>query len=473
MKYLAKWNEMSDAKKSSLALTFAMFFQRGLSMISTPIFTRIMKTTQYGEITNFTAWQTIIFIVATLNLAQGVFNNGMLDFNKKRDLFTSSVVVLSNVTTVVCFGLYFLLKPIFYPIVQLSDSLILIMMLYMFFYPAYSYWTCRQRYEFKYKLLTILTIAISLIQMIASIAAVLLVEPSQQGTAKVIASEAILIIVGICFYVFTFVKTKFRINAEYISYAFKFNIFLIPHFLAINVLASGDRVMINSMVGADKTAIYGVSYTAASVILIFWQAIEASWTPWLFEHLKAENRNPIKQRANQIITLFGVISILCMLFAPEIMYVLASKDYREGIYIIPSVTTGVFFTAVYALYMRVEYYSKKTKATMFGSVAVALVNVVLNYVFIKMFGYIAAGYTTLVCYVLLSVFHWWYSRRIGMENIYNDKYIFMLSIVMLIFSVFITMSYSFNLIRYMLIIVLIILAALYRKKIFALIKQIL
>lgn len=42
---------------------------------------------------------------------------------------------------------------------------------------------------------------------------------------------------------------------------------------------------------------------------------------------------------------------------------------------------------------------------MFVSVLGAILNVFLNYILIPKFGYIAAGYTTLVCYILFAVGH--------------------------------------------------------------------
>lgn len=448
-----KWKRISVAKKASLALIFAKFCQKGISMVSTPIFTRIMDTDQYGVITNFTSWQSIILIIATLNLSQGVFNNGMLEFKNDRNRFTLSALVLANLCTILLFGIYVLFHDFLAEIAGLSDSLMLLMFAYMIFYPAFAYWSCRQRYEFKYRLLTVLTIITTAIQMVLGVVAVLHVDVNNQGTARLMATELVMIVTGIIIYICIAFRARFKINFGYMKYAFKFNIFLVPHFLAMTVLASGDKVMITAMVGRTQTAIYGVSYTAASVINVFWQAIEASWTPWLFEHLSINDRKPIKIRGNQIITIFAMLSVACMLFAPEIMRILASSEYMEGVYIIPSVTAGVYFTAVYALYMRVEYYSKKTKATMVGSIAAAVANVVLNYIFINLFGYMAAGYTTLVCYILLSVFHYWYSRKIGMKDIYDDKYIMYLSIAMILISIFITFTYSFNIVRYILIVI--------------------
>lgn len=468
-----KWDKMSAAKKSSLALAFAMFFQKGISMISTPVFTRMMNTEQYGQVTNFVSWQTIILILATLNLSQGVFNNGMLDYERDRDRFTLSLTFLSHISTVICLIVYLVLRPYIYSYVDISDLLMLLMLVYMIFTPSYTFWSCRQRYEFKYKALTLITISVSALQMVLGIISVSLVPPEEQGTARIFSTEIVMILVGIFFYIFSLVKAKCKIKKEYVKYAFKFNIFLVPHFLAMNVLNSGDRVMINSMVGSSETAIYGVSYTAASIILIFWQAIEASWTPWLFEHLKNNIIEPIKTRANQLITMFAVVALMCMLFAPEIMAILASGDYSSGIYIIPSVTAGVYFTAVYALYMRLEYYSKKTKATMIGTVSVAILNVFLNYIFIQWMGYIAAGYTTLVCFILLYLFHWFYASKIGMAKMYDNKYILFLSIALCLISIVITFTYLVTVIRYILICVLLILCIVFRKKIIRLVKQIL
>lgn len=447
-----KWDKMSVAKKASLALIFAKFCQKGIAMVSTPIFTRIMDTDQFGAITNFTSWQSIIVIIATLNLSQGVFNNGMLEFKNDRNRFTFSALALANACTVAFFCVYAIFRGQLHKYIGLSDQLMTLMFAYMIFYPAFSYWSCRQRYEYKYKLLTVITILTTLLQMVFGVLAVLSVSAQKQALAKLYATEIVLIVTGIIMYIVIAIRARFKVKLSYVKYAFQFNIFLVPHFLAMTVLASGDKVMISSMVGNTETAIYGVSYTAASVINIFWQAIEASWTPWLFEHLNSNNRNPIKNRANQIITVFATISMACMLFAPEIMRILASKSYMEGIYIIPSVTAGVFFTAVYALYMRLEYFSKKTKATMIGSAVVAVANVIMNYVFIKLFGYMAAGYTTLACYIFLSMYHYWYSRKIGMRDIYDDKYIIALSIGMIAFSLIVTFTYSYSFLRYGLII---------------------
>ena len=471
-KLTAKWSGLSLAKKASLAVIFSQFCQKGLAMLTAPIFTRIMTTDQYGVITNYNSWQNVILILATLNLSQGVFNNGMLEFPEDRERFTASALALSNLCTLILFALYYVFRPVLQPIIGLSDTLMVLMLLHMLFYPAFTYWSCRQRYEFKYKLLTVLTILISIFQVGLSLIAVLLTEGDRQPAAKVFGTELALILVGMVLSVYLLVRSRFKISGKYMAYAFKFNIFLIPHFLAMSVLSSGDRIMIRNMVGESATAIYGVSYTIAAVISILGQAIELSWAPWLFEHLKVNDKKAIANRGSQIVIIYAVVSLTCMLLAPEVMLVLGSAQYREGMYIIPSVTAGVFASSVYALYVRLEYYAKKTKATMFGSIAVAALNMVLNYIFIKLYGYIAAGYTTLVCYFLLYLFHFFYSRRIGMKSIYKDKQIFFISLLVIAASVLVSFTYTIPVLRFALLGAVALLLVVFRKKVFALIKAI-
>ena len=58
--------------KASICFSLAMFLQKGLVSLTTPIFTRIMTTVEYEQYTVYHAWSGILTIVATLNLSSGV-----------------------------------------------------------------------------------------------------------------------------------------------------------------------------------------------------------------------------------------------------------------------------------------------------------------------------------------------------------------------------------------------------------------
>lgn len=74
---------------------------------------------------------------------------------------------------------------------------------------------------------------------------------------------------------------------------------------------------------------------------------------------------------------------------------------------------GGLFSLAYGIPAIVEYYHKKTIYISIGTIGAAVVNVVLNYIFIPKFGYVAAAYTTLFSYAMYYLFHSIISYRIA------------------------------------------------------------
>lgn len=470
-KMYGKFDKMSPVAKTSLVLIIAKFFQKALAMISSPIFTRIMSTSEYGVISTFTSWQSVLYIIATLNMSSGVFNNGMLEFKEDRDSFTFSILMLANLCTGICLAVYLAFNHWLAPLIDMPSVLMIVMLVYFVVTPAYNYWLGRNRYEYRYKSIFIVTVATSLLSTFGAIAFVLLAPADQKAVAEVVTTELVAIITGLIFYIYTIVKAKRKFKLEYWKYAIAINLPLIPHYLSMYVLSSSDRIMITKMVNTSATAIYNVAYTVAAVILIFWNAVDAAYAPWIYQKMESKDYAALQKRGQEVIILFAGCAVFSTLFAPEIIRILGPEEYYEGVYIIPSVVAGVFFTAVFSLYMRVELYLKKSSTIMVATVGAALANLVLNYIYIPKFGYWAAGYTTLVCYMLLAIFHAFNLKRLGYGNVYNDKRIALVSVVVCAVIISLSLLYSHTIIRYVLIIAMLIIGIVNRKRIIGLVNK--
>lgn len=90
---------------------------------------------------------------------------------------------------------------------------------------------------------------------------------------------------------------------------------------------------------------------------------------------------------------------------PEVVKLLASSAYWDGIKIIPPIVLSNFVIFAYTLYVNTEHYYKKTKGITVNTVVAAIVNIVLNFLFIPKFGYVAAAYTTLASYLVSFALH--------------------------------------------------------------------
>ena len=111
-------------------------------------------------------------------------------------------------------------------------------------------------------------------------------------------------------------------------------------------------------------------------------------------------------------------------------------NHLPSAWVIPPVVGGVFFQIQYYLYSNVIYYYKKSKYVMFGSILAALLNLVLNYICIKKFGYIAAAFTTLGCYFVQALIDYLAMRHVAKQSIYNLYFILALSAIVTCVSIF-------------------------------------
>ena len=88
---LSYYNNLSEPIKATLWFTISSIIQKGIALLSTPIFTRLLTTEEYGVYSVYQSWYSILLIFATLNLYAGVYNNGMTKWPDKRQEYTSSL----------------------------------------------------------------------------------------------------------------------------------------------------------------------------------------------------------------------------------------------------------------------------------------------------------------------------------------------------------------------------------------------
>ena len=111
---------------------------------------------------------------------------------------------------------------------------------------------------------------------------------------------------------------------------------------------------------------------------------------------------------------------------------------------------------------------------MYISGAGAIANLILNYIFIKAFGYIAAAYTTLFCYMIFTISHFIFVNHISEKKcgkkVFNGRCLTILSVALLVGSVVLSLFYNYMLVRYILILVTLILTFVKRKQIADIVK---
>lgn len=453
-----KYGALSAPVKASIWFAVCNIAQKGIALLSTPIFTRLLTTAQYGRYTIYQSWYQIISIFATLNLAAGVFNNGLLKYEDKRDSFTSSMQGLSTTITFLLFIVYSVNRNFWNDVLELSSLYVYAMFIELLFVPAYNFWGTRERYLYKYKKLIVTTAVIALGSPIIGVITV--ISTSYKAEARVLSYVAVQTIIGLFFYIRNFRKGKLFYNKDIWKFALSFNIPLIPHYLAFQILNQSDRIMISRMVGSGEAAIYSVAYSVSMMMTVITGAINNSFIPYTYKALKNKDYENIGKNANVLLVFIGSGCIIVTAFAPEIISVFASKEYYNAIWIMPPVAASVYFMFLYPMFGNIEFYFEKTKYVTFASCVGAVANMILNYIFIKAYGYYAAGYTTLACYMLFAFMHYFFYKKIVRDkldsnDIYDTKFMLLFSSVLLMVMIGMTFIYKWPCIRYLTVVLIV------------------
>lgn len=469
------YRSLSDKVRAPIWFALCVFLQKGITVLTTPIFTRILSTEEYGNFNVFNSWLEIVTIFVSLKLCAGVYLQSLVKFSEERYKFASSMQGLSFVLTLFWTIIYLAFRSFWNNIFSLTTVQMLSMLIMIWSSAAFNFWATAQRVELKYKALVAVTLISSVLKPVIGI--LFVVNAEDKVTARILGLALVEVVCFTGLFISQLRKGKTFFSKKFWKYALIFNLPLIPHYLSTSVLNSSDRIMIKKMIGPDEAGIYSLSYQLSQLITLFSTAIEQAIQPWIYSKIKQKKIGEIKKIIYPAFAIMICVAAMIMLCAPEVIAIFAPKSYSDAIWVIPPVTIGVSFVFAYTMFATFEFYYEKTNYIAAATVAGAMLNIILNYVFINKFGYIAAGYTTLICYFLFMCFHYGFMRKICRKNFdgeypFSEKILAMLLAVIFMAGAISLITYNMPLVRYVILGAFLITIIIKRKLILSKVKDI-
>jgi len=236
--------------------------------------------------------------------------------------------------------------------------------------------------------------------------------------------------------------------------------------------------MISHLSGTDKAGLYSVAYTLATILNFVITAINGSYVPWFYGKLRQNKGADNRPVANGIAVLVAFLLLAVIALAPEIILIMAGQSYAEAMWVVPPVAMSLLLLFYAQLFINVEFYCEEKMLLVWGSVGAAVLNIVLNYLLIPVFGYVVAGYTTLLSYGVFVISNYLTVKLVEKKhNMQVDC--FDLKMLALIFVVFALLSftatalYTFPWIRYGIVVAVLLTLALLHKQVIRFVKSVL
>jgi O-antigen/teichoic acid export membrane protein len=415
----------------------------------------------------------MIFI--TLNLAYGSFSTAMVKFETHRDEYISSVEGICILLSMIFLIAYFLFQNFWSMIFGLPTFIIILMVLEILACTGVDLWSGKKRFEFKYKSVIVLTLVTSILNPISSY--MLVINTEEKGLAKITGSAVATIIIDGFIFVKNIINGKKLFNKEYWKYAFKFNVPLLAYYLSQVIFNQSDRIMINKITGPSDAAMYGVAYNLAIVLSFVLNAINKSYIPWYYQKIKSGEQYENRKVANGIAVLMGTLLLGVIWYAPEIVVIMAGKNYAQAVYVVPPVAMSLLLLFYSQQFVNVEFYYEKKNSLVVASISSAIVNIVLNAVLIPVFGFVVAGYTTLISYILFAISNCYEMKNIlkkkGIEDVaYDYKGLVIIYILFAAIGFIGVAIYDYLILRIVITLIVFIVFLSHRKKLYDMIKTI-
>ncbi|MBI5402009.1 MAG: oligosaccharide flippase family protein [Ignavibacteriae bacterium] len=382
--------------------SFPKFAGYGMTLITLPVLTRLLTPEDFGIIILTAVFPTIAVNVLTLGLvsaAQRYYFEYRADSEKIDALIFSSQIFLYLSLVVSLFVVFFLKDYISQLILGNTKygMAVFVMFIAAFLGQIINFYLCIYQNMEKAATHSKFTIIKTVFTSIISLLLVWYFEMSYMGMIYGSFIGAF-IVCGLIFFQFN-KNHKLNFSSKILFENIKYGLQIMPKSLSGFIDKFFDKYMLNNMVSLSAVGVYNIGQTVGNTMFFLMSTVWSSFQPVYYKEIFDKGKDG-SVSAGRIFTIFAYIALmpvlLIILFAQEIIHIIAPAPYHDAVDIIIIISGGVA-TQTFGMYVGVQYaYTKKAYWIFPVAVVGTISNVAANIVLIPRFGLIGAGFSTVI-----------------------------------------------------------------------------
>ena len=380
---------------------------QGIAFITTPLFTRLLGTTQFGTYSIFNSWVLILTCLMGAGISSSI-GTGLYKFKNNYIVFRNSILLSSTLICLLEILIIILLSPFLSRVMGFSSGLVLLVGITAFAHYIVNFAQMAFIYEKKAGSNFILSVSLSIISVLFSVFLIYQVDSNSRYLGRIYGVASIYLLVAIIVWLLLYLKKPTLVKKEYLIYGITVGFPIVFHSLSQQILGQSDRIMMQMFeIATAEIGIYSMFYTLSSVLSTVLGALNNSWCPFYYDDVSEEKWEILDKKCKNYIELFTVLSVGFLLLSREVSYIMADESYWSGLNIIPILALAVYFTFMYQFPVNFEFFYKKTKIIAIGTVGAGIFNIILNTVMIPMWGMYGAAIATALSYLALFFAHYY------------------------------------------------------------------
>jgi len=401
-------------------------------IVLTPFYTRVLPPAEYGIITELYAYVVFLLVVLTYGMETGFFRFASNKEEKeKRSVYSSVLVSVFSTSLIFALMIAIFLKPISgamgygeYP--KYIMWLALIVALDAFTSIPFARIRLLNK-PLKYSIIRIVEVLVNLGLIIFFLSYaphhaddtpwINKIYNKDLGVGYVLIANLaastikLLLLSGDLLAVF-----KGSIDISLLKSVLRYSYPLLIAGLAGAVNEALDRVLLKHLLDpADnpmaQLGIYGANFKIAVLMSLYVQMFRYAAEPFFFANSKKEKAKELYADVMKFFLLAGLLIFLVVTLYMDYFKLFIGVDFREGIRIVPVILMAVL---IMGAFFNLSVWYKLTNKTMIGARLViigALITIIINVLFVPRFGYYASAWGHLVCYSVMVLLSWFWSRK--------------------------------------------------------------
>lgn len=390
--------------KNSFFYMVASLLPAAVNFLVLPIFTRYLSPKDYGILALIQSFIAFMPLVLSLQIHRSI-GRFYFDYEGKEQKILISTIG-ATLLFFSCLGLVILflfsnqLLLFVFPNVATSIFLLFkLSLIAVFFNTLSEYFKTLLITREKAKLFMMVSICLFWVGLAINIVEVVVLKRGVYGIV-----EGSLILSVLSFISFIFFNRHYltlKLNFEMLKGPFKYSLPIIPHALAGIIFMYSDRIILEKYVFLSAIGLYSLADRIAMPFKMMANQISLAFQPHFFKTAKKDKHEALNQARNLSKKVVFVISFLVALFAVfsvEIVYYIFDKRFFNAWIMIPILASSYVFRSLYCFGSYGLFFEKRTVRVAMITVTAAVINIVINLVFIPRYGVIVAVFSTLIAY---------------------------------------------------------------------------
>jgi len=182
---------------------------------------------------------------------------------------------------------------------------------------------------------------------------------------------------------------------------------IIPSSISLWIVNLSDRLLIIAFLGTAMNGIYATANKIPNLCGTAYSVFNLAWTEMAARTVDDEDKNHYyTELFNKLFAFLVGVFLLLIVISPLIFKILIDEKFNAGLFQMPILFAGIFFSSMVSFLGGIYVALQKTKQVGFSSAVGAVLNLLFNVMLIKKIGLYAASASTVLSFFLIFVYRW-------------------------------------------------------------------